>query len=486
MSILSEKLTSYMELRGISLLQLSKMCQIERSTLYQYLKGKRSLKNREHFECIMEKLCLMPEEVYEFRKAYEVELVGEKLYHQHVCLSEFLNELPIISESEILRKEVTYDIPQIYEGKQRVLKGKLKVKQVIFQMLKDVYLEEGEVKIYFPALCDDLIEQLGIFFGGKSRCQITHIVNMEPDGNQCIQKNLKRIKHVMECCSMAANYESLYYYGHGAERFGSISILPGLIVTERAALQISSDGKLGIYYTGEDEVVLFTELFEGMESHCKSLMHYQEGVDNVIGLGFQDFGDTDFKETLEMCSGLCSMQFWSKDLIQNYLNPNIPNFENVLEVIGRYCSWVYEKKSQGHTRVMMKESSILEFIHTGRFSEYPTYYFRGPLEKKDRRELLEKLLKAYEEGWYEFCIVEEKNFPIGGEWEFIVNRRDKVIIQNFLNDTCKVFVCTETGIVEALYEYMEYFSNTYYVKSPEDSVIQLKAWIKKYLYFKGE
>lgn len=50
MSVLSEHLSQFMEQRDISLVQLSTLSLIERSTLYQYLKGKRPLKNKTHLE----------------------------------------------------------------------------------------------------------------------------------------------------------------------------------------------------------------------------------------------------------------------------------------------------------------------------------------------------------------------------------------------------------------------------------------------------
>ena len=53
MSVLSEKLKYYIDRKGQNIAGLAKKSKIERSTLYQYIKGKRPLQNRVQLETIM-------------------------------------------------------------------------------------------------------------------------------------------------------------------------------------------------------------------------------------------------------------------------------------------------------------------------------------------------------------------------------------------------------------------------------------------------
>ena len=46
MSVLSEKLSYFVDQRGRNMAELAKRCGIERSTFYQYLRGRRPLQNR--------------------------------------------------------------------------------------------------------------------------------------------------------------------------------------------------------------------------------------------------------------------------------------------------------------------------------------------------------------------------------------------------------------------------------------------------------
>ena len=62
MSVLSEKLSYFVEQRGRNMAELAKRCGIERSTLYQYLRGRRPLQNRGQLGPVMSGLHLTPDE----------------------------------------------------------------------------------------------------------------------------------------------------------------------------------------------------------------------------------------------------------------------------------------------------------------------------------------------------------------------------------------------------------------------------------------
>ena len=76
MSVLSKKLSYFVEQRKQSIVELAKRSGIERSTLYQYLKGKRPMQNRGHLDTIMSWLHLTPDERAEILEAYEIDQVG--------------------------------------------------------------------------------------------------------------------------------------------------------------------------------------------------------------------------------------------------------------------------------------------------------------------------------------------------------------------------------------------------------------------------
>lgn len=425
----------------------------------------------------------MPEEIEEVLEAYELEQVGENLYHQRKYIAEFLNGLPMILEKQSLHFGNDFDFFESFRAERKIMTGRLNIKQTVFQIMKDVYSGSGNMKICLPPACDELLDVLELFGGADSeiRCRIVHIVAMELDQNYSMKQNLKQITNIMKCCNIVPDYHALYYYGRTVGRPEVMSVLPGLIITEKAALQISADCQKCIVYTDESEIALFSDLFHGLEQQCRTLMHYQTGTENVINLCFRSFQDRNFEDTMELCQGMCSMQFWTEELVRKYLNRKMPEFDKTASGIGFYCSYMYEKKRKGHTKVIMNSEGILEFIRTGIFCEYPENYFESPLSIEDREMILNRIFSACKEGWYEFCIADSMKFPLLGNWEIMVNRREQITIQGFSGDACKAFVYTESGIVEAVYDYLEYFCSSGFVISPEDSVEQVKTWMKMYL-----
>ena len=93
MSVLSEKLSYFVEQRGRNMAELAKRCGIERSTLYQYLRGRRPLQNRGQLEAVMSELHLTPDERAEVWEAYEITRIGVRNYNRRCKVREILDSL---------------------------------------------------------------------------------------------------------------------------------------------------------------------------------------------------------------------------------------------------------------------------------------------------------------------------------------------------------------------------------------------------------
>lgn len=102
MSVLSEKLQYYVDQRGQNIAELAKRCRIERSTLYQYLKGRRPLQNRMQLEALMSELHLAPDERAEVLEAYEITRIGIRKYNRRYKVKELLDSLLTVEEEKIV------------------------------------------------------------------------------------------------------------------------------------------------------------------------------------------------------------------------------------------------------------------------------------------------------------------------------------------------------------------------------------------------
>ena len=99
MSILSECLDYFVKKKEQNIAELAKKCRVDRSTMYQYIRGKRPLQNQELLETILAELRLTPEERSKAMQAFEVTHVGEEKYYRRKKVKELFASLLTLEES---------------------------------------------------------------------------------------------------------------------------------------------------------------------------------------------------------------------------------------------------------------------------------------------------------------------------------------------------------------------------------------------------
>ena len=93
MSILSECLDYFVKKKEQNIAELAKKCRVDRSTMYQYIRGKHPLQNQELLETILAELRLTPEERSKAMQAFEVTHVGEEKYYRRKKVKELFASL---------------------------------------------------------------------------------------------------------------------------------------------------------------------------------------------------------------------------------------------------------------------------------------------------------------------------------------------------------------------------------------------------------
>ena len=487
MSILSEKLNEYLVIKKQTPYQLAQNCPFENATLYQYLNGKRPLKKKEHLDIIISLLKLTPEEMNQLMEAYEIELIGIDLYRQRQKVEELLFSLQSIHSSfEVLNHEnlceTIFHIQNIEESK--VFYGELDVKRVAFAMIYNAFQSGSTIHIFLPLEQKALLHGLTLL--GNLSCsapapQITHIICFDSDNTKGSIANLERLRQVLGYGIAVKSYCPMYFYGNCAEHFSSTNLLPGLILTETAALQVSFNGKYALFHENSSIILLFRNFFEQLCGKCHPLMADNINLMNRMECAINNLEKSDFKKVLEISSGICSVPFWNRQILETYLNPELPQYEYILEYYMTYASKLYEIKRKKLTILLMKSSFVLDFIKTGIFKEYPPYFFAKPLSLADRKYILRCILSACHEGWYQIQFVKDTRFPLDYGWELGVVKGSHVLFQYFEQDKSYAFNFKEPGIVNALYDYLENLSNGQYAMTPKESKELLTQWIQQYL-----
>ena len=188
-----------------------------------------------------------------------------------------------------------------------------------------------------------------------------------------------------------------------------------------------------------------------------------------------------YRQNIEMSSGLCSLQFWDRKLIETYLPRSIDGYEHLLEGMVWYMAQLHEAKKKGQVKILMNPGFVLEFIKTGIIKEYPSIYFRTPLAPEDRRYILEQIFQAVEEGWYHLYFLEEREFPLDYRWEAIVEPHENLYMQYCVDNQFRIFEFEIPEVVDAVSDYLESLLQSDSLMDEKSSVELIRRWMEDYL-----
>lgn len=85
MSVFSDTLTRYIEHKNIKVFSLAKYCNLDRSTMYKILNGKRNPPSSEVFEKMTQFMHLTPIEYNFLKETLEITQVGPDTYYTRSC-----------------------------------------------------------------------------------------------------------------------------------------------------------------------------------------------------------------------------------------------------------------------------------------------------------------------------------------------------------------------------------------------------------------
>ncbi len=482
MSVLSDQLLYFVNQKKQNIAGLAKQSGIERSTLYQYLKGRRPLQNRAQLETLMSHLHLTPDERAKVLEAYTITQIGEKNYKRRRKVREILESLLTVEERKASLPQQEEKLSPADAGQPRLIQGELEVKRAISQVLRETAARGGELKLLVQPDYDQWLESLMLLGDGAGTIQVIQLICLEADSGPDGCSNLESIRRILRFGIGIRCYEPRYFYGKSQEHYGVMNALPYLAVTDHWAMQISSDKKTAFLHQDPGAIAYLDGLFDSM---CRQSFPLMVSLDGCGGRqaqwGTEYLRTADFSHTLELCSGLCSVQFWDERLIRRYMNRNLPGYQTMVEDYIAYTAGLYRAKRQGQVTVLMNRSFVEEFIRTGVFREYPEVFFAEPVSPEDRWELIRRILKAVEEGWYHIRMVPAEEFSLNDHWEIVVHRGSSMLFQYVFQNQFRIFRFEEKDILEAVYDYLESTAVGENVLDDSQSAALLRQWGEKCL-----
>ena len=94
MSIFSDTLKYYIDETNIRVLPLARYCEMERSTVYKFITGKRLPHSLEVVEKIAQFMRLSPVETDKLKNAWKITSIGPDIYYSRKSVEDFICHFP--------------------------------------------------------------------------------------------------------------------------------------------------------------------------------------------------------------------------------------------------------------------------------------------------------------------------------------------------------------------------------------------------------
>lgn len=479
MSMLSEKLKEIIRKKQIQMSALANLCDIDRATLYKYIKGERKV-NAEAFQQLMEGLRLSPEERAELQTYYNIAEMGEEDYLRRKNTSEFLSGF--LHKAQEASAGALPPRGQAQPMREGVLYGGLEINRTVWSAVHtEIEKENGRIDLMVQPEYDFLFQLLPMLAWERKSCTVRHILCLEAtEKNGDNQYNLSCLKTVMQTLSADCDYVPHYYYDNVAAHFSNNNLLPYLVVTGDCAIQISRGMEYAVCHTGKEYVSFFRELFEKAlqktQPFCSKIHTVPENLAFYVQVALNE------ESPQYGCSAEpCFVPYLSRDMLERHVNWEIPGMKALVDQLMGYVHGM--RKSWGKQNMLIDYFTLegLDyFCDTGRFWQIPDFAC-APLGPRDRYEML----RRYDTMWsdsrvhlmYRPCM---PGLPI--EMETLAYRDGKVsFMQGHANNTYTAFTLREKSLsfcFEDLLSFLEKSGGTY-TQEETRAILQRKMEVLK-------
>lgn len=484
MSVFSEYLSHLVTERNAKVASLYKYCDVDRSTMYQYINGKRKVPpSMELVNKIAGFFHLTPIEYEKLKEAYFITKTGEDVYYRRKSVENFIKNFPdpLFEASKSGETEKT----DILAGKKRRIQNaaistQVELNQYLHQiLLEESWKEDGKIALFLPADYGFLFELLASLKPIKA-LEITHILCMSSTGQRNEENELYSLEYLKMMLPMyVANldYRPYYFYDDINSHFYNLNGMPCLILTSEYAITCTSDYQMGILYGNSDVISMFWNQFVSYQDHCQKMF---EVVKMIPG------NDQIFQEVITTeapCYVLqpesCLTPFITEDILRSALNPKLPDYEEMIPLILEMFSRPKAALDIVDTHIYFTQKGLEHFVDTGRMKEIPDVFYT-PFSLENRIKVLEAMLPYCRNGVYRILNIHNHitHGEIPSNFHLCINGNLGYFLFTNISGENVGLIIQEQSILEAFEDYLENLEDKYFL-SEEETVVLVENEINK-------
>lgn len=412
MSEFSELLSSYIEEKEVKVYSLLDYCNLDRSTMYKIINGKRNPPSEAVFQKITEFLHLTPVEYRRFKEAYLISRIGRELYYKRKYTENYLVSFPksfsaepvlFMDDSQKTEDSAPQDLPESTSeiSKCSVVSSHLELNRLLYYMIsEEVKKARGKVALLLQPDYSFLFNMLSSLKPGNN-LKIEHTFCMSKQ-NQMTERNelcnLSYLNKILPLYFASLDYRPYYFYEDLAAHAHSFNGLSCMILTSEYAVTFTSDYTMGIFYHEPSVVSMLWSLYDSYQDKCQPLIHALDYfIENTTEFINTEFYNTSPNYVLQ--PEACLVPFISGSLLEKALVPDFPDRKKSIANIKKLLKGNLSAIEGGQVHVYFTKQGIADFAKSGRINEIPESFYR-PLTTEERISLLKKILPYCRKEYY--------------------------------------------------------------------------------------
>ena len=407
MSVFSDLLKHYVHEKNVKVMSLAHYCNLERSTVYKFINGKREPMSSELIEQIAYFIHLTPLETYQLKEAWKMARMGENSYYIRKSIEHFLSDFPNKSTP------TTYGVTPPLENSanfcfpaQNCLL--LNSRQAMDSSVHNILLSEalkpnGRIALFLQPDYPFLLHLLSTIQPAGS-LQIDHIFSLNRTAQFTEAHELYELYYLRNLFPIYMNkldYRIHCFYTNEFSHLRNLSALPYMILTSEYAITCSSDYQMGILYQDPDILQALWNLFHSYQDLCQPVFQtFPIIADNLPSL-FQFVANTRASAELTICiqPEACILPFLRRDLLEEIFNYNIPGADSVISMADALFLDNMQRIKDKKFIIYFTEYGMTRFLKNGLFEEIPSSFYH-PLTVKQRIRILHEIAQCCMDGAY--------------------------------------------------------------------------------------
>ena len=410
MSIFSDLFKYYIHEKNIKVMSLAHYCNLERSTVYKFINGKREPMSMELVEQIVRFIQLTPPETYKFKEAWKMARMGENTYYIRKSMERFLSDFPNKSTPASYSAPLQENMSGTPSTTPNCLL--LNSRQAIDSSVHQILLSEaakpnGQIALFLQPDYPFLLHLLSTIQPAGS-LQSDHIFSLNRTAQFTDAHELYELYYLRNLFPIYMNkldYHIHCFYTNEISHLQNLSALPYMILTSEFAITCSSDYQTGILYQDPDILQALWNLFHSHRDLCQPAFQTFPIIADDLPSLFQFVANTRASADLIISTQpeACILPFLRLDLLKDIFNYDIPGADSVIAMADALFSNNIQLVNDGKFIIYFTEYGMTRFLQEGLFEEIPPTFYH-PLNIEQCIRILREIAQCCHNGSYRIVI----------------------------------------------------------------------------------